>query len=514
MPTPAGELFEVENLKDLLDLAFEMSYRWSDSNGTTADISYQVAGEEEVEDVACWIMEVSITTEDEGVFTVWVSQADGTAKKIKMEDMEFTGQMAEQLWAGFGVLVIFPFVTGEAWHLYEIPTITDPAYGTLQHMGSQMRTYGETQLTDNEYRFTPGAEWYDSELDHIDYRLSSIDSYMILTYFKFTLENGDWGSFELLTIKLSDRRSIDRSGLAVQLIEVGFIDELGSPHDIFVSGNYAYIADSFNGLRVVDVSDPANPQQVGSFDPPGSRRAQGVYFSDPYLYVADGLGLLILDVSDPTAPFEVGFYHSPGFAVKVYPLGGYAFVADREGGLRIANVSDPANPKPVSNYFEAGSVHVLDVFVSDSYAYVAMGGLGLRIVDISDPANPQEVGFSDTEGVAEAVQVSGSYAYLADGEDNLRIFDISDPADPQEIGFYDTPAPGYAKDVYLSGRYAFVGDGPSSLLLVIDVSDPANPELAGEYETPGFVWAIYITDSHAYVANGELGMLILLLSIA
>jgi hypothetical protein len=58
-----------------------------------------------------------------------------------------------------------------------------------------------------------------------------------------------------------------------------------------------------------------------------------------------------------------------------------------------------------------------------------------------------------------------------------------------------------------------VGDGPSSLLLVIDVSDPANPELAGEYETPGFVWAIYITDSHVYVANGEQGMLILLLSV-
>jgi hypothetical protein len=172
-------------------------------------------------------------------------------------------------------------------------------------------------------------------------------------------------------------------------------------------------------------------------------------------------------------------------------------------------VTDPANPNHISNYFKAGSVHVLDVFVSGSYAYVAMGGLGLRIVDISDPANPQEVGFSDTEGVAEAVQVSGSYAYLADGGDGLRIFDISDPANPHEIGFYDTPAPGYTKDVYLSDRYAFIGDGPSSLLLVIDVSDPANPELVGEYETPGFVWGIYITDAHAYVANGEHGMLIL-----
>ena len=94
--------------------------------------------------------------------------------------------------------------------------------------------------------------------------------------------------------------------LPVQLIEVGFNDELGSPHNVFVSGDYAYIADSFNGLRVVDVSDPTNPQEVGFFDPTGPTAGQGVFFSDPYVYLADGLGLLVLDVSDPTAPIEAG----------------------------------------------------------------------------------------------------------------------------------------------------------------------------------------------------------------
>ncbi len=89
----------------------------------------------------------------------------------------------------------------------------------------------------------------------------------------------------------------------------------------------------------------------------------------------------------------------------------------------------------------------------------------------------------------------------------MRIFDISDTSDPQEVGLYDTP--GYAKDIYVSGTYAFVGDGTSSLVLVVDVSDPANPQLAGEYKTPGFVWGIYISDPFAYVANGEHGMLIL-----
>ena len=124
-----------------------------------------------------------------------------------------------------------------------------------------------------------------------------------------------------------------------------------------------------------------------------------------------------------------------------------------------------------------------------------------------------EVGFIDAGGVAEAVQVSGSYAILADGEEGLKIFDVSDPANPQLIGFYDTLASGYAKDISLSGEFVYVADGTSSLLQVIDITDPADPQLSGEYETHGYAWAVYITDSYAYVANGENGMLILHLSI-
>jgi hypothetical protein len=157
-------------------------------------------------------------------------------------------------------------------------------------------------------------------------------------------------------------------------------------------------------------------------------------------------------------------------------LDDYAYVVDREGSLLIVNITDSPNPIHAGNNFEADSVHVLDVFVSGSYAYVAMRELGLRIVDISDPSNPDEVGFIDTEEVAEAVLVSGLYAFLANGEDGLRIIDFT-PAKPQETGFYITS--GYAKDVYLSG-YVFVGDCTSSLLLALDVSDPANPEVAGE----------------------------------
>jgi hypothetical protein len=50
--------------------------------------------------------------------------------------------------------------------------------------------------------------------------------------------------------------------------EVGFFDTPGFALDVYVSGNYAYVADGYAGLRVIDVSNPANPREVGYFDTP------------------------------------------------------------------------------------------------------------------------------------------------------------------------------------------------------------------------------------------------------
>ncbi|MCD4751016.1 MAG: hypothetical protein K8R59_16715, partial [Thermoanaerobaculales bacterium] len=89
------------------------------------------------------------------------------------------------------------------------------------------------------------------------------------------------------------------------------------------------------------------------------------------------------------------------------------------------------------------------------------GSSGLRVVDVGTPSSPTEVGFYDTPGYAKDVAVSGGYAYVADGSSGLRVIDISTPTSPTEVGFYDTP--GYANSVALSGSYAYVADGRAGM---------------------------------------------------
>ncbi|MBC8234652.1 hypothetical protein H8E77_34345, partial [bacterium] len=102
---------------------------------------------------------------------------------------------------------------------------------------------------------------------------------------------------------------------------------------VYVSRSYAYVADFYSGLRVIDVSTPENPFEVGFYDTPGY--AYGVYVSGSYAYVADSYSLRVIDVSSPENPVEVGFYDTPDSARSVYVSSGLIYVADGYVGLYI-----------------------------------------------------------------------------------------------------------------------------------------------------------------------------------
>ncbi|MBL7074737.1 T9SS type A sorting domain-containing protein [candidate division KSB1 bacterium] len=286
-------------------------------------------------------------------------------------------------------------------------------------------------------------------------------------------------------------------------VELGKIVTPSIVYGVAVSGSYAYVADYWDGLRIIDVSTPSSPQEVGFFDTGGE--AYGVAVSGSYAYVADYWdGLRIIDVSTPSSPQEVGFFDTGSMAYGVAVSGSYAYVADDWDGLRIIDVSTPSSPQEVG-FFDTGG-QAYGVAVSGSYAYVADYLDGLRIIDVSTPSSPQEVGFFDTAGQACGVAVSGSYAYVADRSDGLRIIDVSTPSSPQEVGFFDTGSS--ARGVAVSGSYAYVADHLDGLR-IIDVSTPSSPQEVGFFDTGVYALGVAVSGSYAYVADHRDGLRII-----
>lgn len=289
-------------------------------------------------------------------------------------------------------------------------------------------------------------------------------------------------------------------------IEITKVGEWGTgPYeDVFVQGNYAYLADFYSGLYILDVSNPGSPLLVGNYDYPEPKWdiiTYEVYVRDNYAYLANGDYLFIVDVSDPTSPTLAGKYNTPFYAYGIFVKGNYAYVADQLGGLVIIDVSNPTSPVLTGSYSTTG--YAMGVYVSDNYAYVTesweSGGGKLLIIDVSNPASPKLVGTCNTPREAYKVFVRDNYAYVAATYGGLQILDISNPTSPRLAGSYITY--GDALDVYVKGKYAYVADVFD--LQIINISDPASPTLALTYDTPGNMRGVYVDDNYVYAAEGE-----------
>ncbi len=315
----------------------------------------------------------------------------------------------------------------------------------------------ETEVTINGSNFEEGAEVSIATiLSSVDISYAC-DVYILENYAYVVVEDWSGGGLYIIDISTPKYPSIvGFVGLA------GPLDLIFSGHEVYVSGNYAYVVGTIYipgsyhlCLKVIDISDPTNPFEVGSYDSlpvdstigsggygitSGWTYAPNIYVSGNYAYMTSTVSSLIgtngnfevIDISDPTAPYKVGDLPNIGTigpTKEVYISGDYVYVASCAGTI----YSEPIDP-------------------------------GLQVIDISDPANPSVIGSVDTPDYAYGVYISGSYAYVAAGDSGLQVVDISDPINPSIVAYIDTP--GSAKDVHVSGSYVYVDDDISGLQVI------------------------------------------------
>jgi hypothetical protein len=223
------------------------------------------------------------------------------------------------------------------------------------------------------------------------------------------------------------------------------------------------------------------------------------------LYVADqDSGLYILDISNPFQLTQIGSYIMPGSTSDLAVSGNLAYLSCTDyvtgfGYLRIIDVSDPAHPVEIG-YFEADDYAIMSVVTSGDYAYLELhDGFDsyLTVIDVSDPVHPMQVLEPFIMPIA-GMCVVGNYLYVV-GQ-NIRIYDISNPLQLSMIGSYNS-ANYLPLNINVVGDYAYIA-WYSSGLCVLDVSNPATPTLAGSYNTSGWTYAATVVGDHVYMADG------------
>ena len=113
-------------------------------------------------------------------------------------------------------------------------------------------------------------------------------------------ETGNYGGNSCTDVVIQDGYAYCSGGEGLQVISLssggsGSQETEGQAYGVAVEGEYAFIADSVEGIVVFKVSDPTSPQRVGSFHTPAARH---MVIRDNYLYLADAeAGLLVLHIN-------------------------------------------------------------------------------------------------------------------------------------------------------------------------------------------------------------------------
>lgn len=189
-------------------------------------------------------------------------------------------------------------------------------------------------------------------------------------------------------------------------------------NDVAVSGKYMYVADANTGMLIFDLSDPGNPELVGTFyvvksNVSGFFSGWGgisVAVSGNYAFLsaAQRQGFYVIDVSDPTSPKEI--FHSTGKEIYDIATSGkdvYLARADGTAQFELLDVSNPYLPRIADSFsiLDAADRSAIAVHPSGDYIYAAAGGTW-HIFRMPDTTPPQITVEKPGNRLTESIQVT------------------------------------------------------------------------------------------------------------
>ncbi len=202
-------------------------------------------------------------------------------------------------------------------------------------------------------------------------------------------------------------------------------------HSFHIEGDYLY-AGLESGLKVYDISDFENIQEVGGYD--YETRFCDIDVSGDKVFIAGNTnGFKILKTNDMSNIEEKYFYPYTDIPYGICFNGNVAFFSLYSRGLQAVYLEDPLNPVNLGNY-ETEQLRILKYNDHAVFGLKNTGSDSLLIFDVSDVNQINQAAIITSQtGISDFV-FSGDYLLINEYNLGIRVFDISDPLNPEEVG--------------------------------------------------------------------------------
>lgn len=271
---------------------------------------------------------------------------------------------------------------------------------------------------------------------------------------------------------------------------------------------YALLGGS-KGMIIVDITDPANPQQLIQLAPPEGTPNNSslwkeikIYKHYAYVVTEAGGGVQIVDLANlPATNLSFHNYKGDGaianqltsiHALHIDVTKGYLYLYGSKlynGGAVVVNLEpDPYNPKYAGKFDQLGYIH--DGYVDNDTLYGGHIYAGqLSMVDMTDKSNPTLLGTVETPAkFTHNSWITSDRKHVLTTDETtpsfLASFDVSDPSDMKELDRVSlTQGTGsVVHNTHILNDYAVTSwytDG----VAIVDAHRPHNLVVVGHYDT-------------------------------
>ncbi|MCB1078438.1 MAG: hypothetical protein KDM64_11485, partial [Verrucomicrobiae bacterium] len=300
-----------------------------------------------------------------------------------------------------------------------------------------------------------------------------------VAYHEGYLYAGVWGSSEVVTVDVRQARSprmvsrvpLDGYGDGVEVRD-GFLYAATGHHSREAhagEGDPGY--GHGHGLEIFDLADPAQPAFLGRVKFPPfyaiGNDMWGVTVREGHAFVADTHnGIFLVDVRDPRNPKVIGrtqlpvpegrsipgffgglalgrdcIYGAGGWTdLHLIPVPGLAQPVDPDTGTPPGTgpVEEPKNEALLTSWRSEGQVHAVAVAEEEDFAVAACGGAGLQVIRLGE-ASLEPVEAVPTEDFATDVCLLGRLVYASEGTGGLSIWELTGEGKLVRKGTYRVP---------------------------------------------------------------------------
>jgi choice-of-anchor B domain-containing protein len=277
-----------------------------------------------------------------------------------------------------------------------------------------------------------------------------------------------------------------------------------------------------NGTAIYNVTDPANPHQVGYITGPTSLWRNIKSYRN-WIYITTegtgtGEGLQVVSMADPENPVLTSTYtatfnlahtmHMDTTRALLFVNGPRQFISGNSYGnvpTRILSLANPAAPVYVGEWDVGGypTSYVHDSYERGDTLYFASVYAGrVRVLDNTNPAAPVEINSWTYPGAFTHslwLDPPSHILYVADevNGEPLKVFDVHDVMNPVMVNAFTSNPQAIIHNPHVNGDELYLANYTEGVR-ILDITDPVHPaEFASADSYPGpsgsyyGVWEVY-----------------------